>query len=285
MLALNKITWLHCEPSTLCNASCPACARNNSGFGIIKNLKLTNLTIEHFTQTIKILPNLKTVQMCGTFGDPIASDKINELIKICVDKKLEVRIHTNGSLRTKKWWRDLAILLQPVPHAIIFGIDGLAGTHEIHRQGTNFEKIISNAGAFIEANGTAEWQFLLFKHNVHQVKDCMRLSQKLGFKKFYTRDSIRIPAPARNHMTGDPYVIERVKEFITKESYDLNEKSVAIENCMHLSLPSIYLNASGKLTPCCYLKDLDYAGNDLDIDISNNNASDFCKTNCGVKHN
>ena len=109
--------------------------------------------------------------MCGTLGDPIASKYIDELVSICVEKRFAIRIHTNGSLKTTKWWSELATELKEVDHAVIFGIDGLEDVHELHRQGTSFVKIIDNATAFIQAGGVAEWQFLLFTHNKHQAKD------------------------------------------------------------------------------------------------------------------
>ena len=282
MLSLDQISWLHVEPTTKCNAHCPACARNNNGYGTIEGLKLESLSPSRFIEVTKQLPNLKTVQMCGTFGDPIASDCIKLLVEYCVERKFTVRIHTNGSLKTPKWWSNLAIMMKETEHTVIFGIDGLDGIHEIHRQGTNFNKIMENAKAFITEGGIAEWQFLLFEHNKHQVKDCLRLSQSMKFKKFYTRNSIRIPNPARNYKTGEPYNIQRVEEFKTREHMFDVDKTVDIADCMHLSIPSVYLTAQGILTPCCYIKTTAYE--DANIDIPKN-PSEYCRITCGTVKN
>ena len=48
----------------------------------------------------------------------------------------------------------------------------------------NYQKIIDNASAFIQAGGFATWQFVPYAHNEHQVKNCIKVSQELGFKKF-----------------------------------------------------------------------------------------------------
>ena len=282
MLPLSNITWLHVEPTTKCNAHCPACARNNNGYGLFKDLVLESLTPERFLEVLNQLPNLRTVQMCGTFGDPVASEYIRELVDICVERQLAIRIHTNGSLKTVSWWAELADKLKVIDHAIIFGIDGLSGIHEIHRQGTNFNKILENAKSFIDGGGAAELQFLLFEHNKHQVKDCLRLSQTIGFKKFYTRNSIRIPSPARNYLTGEPYEILRVEEFKTREHMTDSEKTVDIADCMHLNIPSVYLTARGLLTPCCYIKNTSY--DDANIDIPKN-PSEYCRITCGTTKN
>ena len=274
MLDYRKITWLHAEITNLCNAHCPACARNNNGYGLKEGLKLNSVNPSQFVSVIEQLPNLNTVQMCGTYGDPIASHWFKFIVGICVDRKFNVRIHTNGSLKTTEWWSELATSIVNTEHTVIFGIDGLADTHSYYRQGTNFDKIIENAAAFIAAGGQAEWQFLTFKHNIHQVKDCMRLSQKLGFKKFTVKKSIRIPTPARNYLTGEAYTIESDVKF--NSVFNNNEKILTAEDCMHLSMPSIYMNADGTLSPCCYIRDLTYEANTIDSEFL-----DICKTYCG----
>ena len=279
MLPYDKITWLHAEITNKCNAWCPACGRNNNGYGLKDGLKLTSISPNRFLEILDLLPNLTTVQMCGTYGDPIASEFMQEIVDICVDKNLSIRIHTNGSLKTVQWWANLASKLVLVNHTVIFGLDGLEDTHSIYRQGTNFNKIIDNARSFIDNGGNAEWQFLLFKHNVHQVKDCMRLSQKIGFKKFTAKKSIRIPKPVKHFQTGEIYEIEPDGKF--SEVHNKNEKVLTASDCMHLSYPSIYLNADGSLTPCCYLTDVDYKTNMINEESTQSNPNDRCKHLCG----
>lgn len=279
MLAYDKILWLHAEITTKCNAHCPACARNNNGFGLREGLILTDLLPERFEEILNMLPNLQTVQLCGTYGDPVAAEYIDQIIDLILQHELEIRVHTNGSLKTKKWWNQLALKLEYTKHSVIFGIDGLEKVHEIYRQGTNFNKIIENAKSFINAGGHAEWQFLLFEHNKHQVKDCIRLSQQLGFKKFIPMKSIRIPTPAYNYKTGKPYEIKVENSFY--EKFNNQIKTVTSEDCMHLNLPSIYVNANGSLTPCCYLRDWPYDSNNIDLEIPSGNANKTCQSLCG----
>jgi sulfatase maturation enzyme AslB (radical SAM superfamily) len=279
MLAYDKIVWLHAEITNKCNAWCPACGRNQNGFGINPNLKLQDLAPKHYWEILKKLPNLQTVQFCGTYGDPIASAWADTIITSTAAEGIEVRVHTNGSLKHPQWWRKLAQDLKDHKHTVIFGIDGLEGVHEIYRQGTNFQKIMDNATAFIQAGGQAEWQFLLFKHNKHQIKDCMRLSQQLGFKKFTAKKSIRIPQPALHYQTGQPFELKPDEEFT--KIFNKDQKELKVEDCMHLSIPSIYMNADGSLTPCCYLINHTYENNQIDVEISSGCASEQCVSICG----
>ena len=206
----DKVRLLHVEPTSRCNAMCPGCPRNNDGFGVIKGLVLQDLDPDIIIARAKELPNLQAVHLCGNIGDPIAYKHLNELLdKIIlqntffrnqnIEKHWFVDIHTNGSLRSTKWWQELGKkcnkhLLRS--HDVIFGIDGLEDTNHIYRQATNFNKIIDNAKAFIDAGGETQWQFIIFPWNKHQIQEASKLSNQLGFDRFVTRHD-------SSHITND----------------------------------------------------------------------------------
>ena len=53
---------------------------------------------------------------------------------------------------------------------------------------TNFDKIIKNAKAFIDAGGFAKWHMLVFEHNEQtQVEEARQMAQHPGFKTFTTK--------------------------------------------------------------------------------------------------
>jgi hypothetical protein len=102
-------------------------------------------------------------------------------------------------------------------------------------------KTIANARAFINAGGSATWQFIPWAHNEHQIKDCMRLSQELGFKKFKFVKSVRKNFQGRHWRTGE--IIEfngwsKDKNFNRREEFFPIKNQVLESDCMHLKLPS-----------------------------------------------
>ena len=133
----NTIKWLHVEPSTRCNAWCSSCGRNKSGFGL-KDFVLEDLDPDRLKEVLDKLPNLTTVQLCGNLGDPCASKLIGQQLKIIKERDLDLQIHTNGSLRSKDWWRSLAKTFGK-KITVWFAIDGLEDTHRIYRQATNWK--------------------------------------------------------------------------------------------------------------------------------------------------
>ena len=48
-MQLDNIREIHIEPTSLCNAECPQCARNIHGSGLNPNIQLNSLTINYFT--------------------------------------------------------------------------------------------------------------------------------------------------------------------------------------------------------------------------------------------
>jgi len=254
---LSTVKWLHVELSSRCNAWCPSCPRNIDGYKLIDGLIEEDLPLEKLANIISTLPMLKTIQLCGNYGDPISAKNISEVIDFLIKKKFDIQIHTNGSLKTKNWWSEFGNKLKDMNHKIYFAIDGLEDTHKIYRQGTDYKKIIENATAFISSGGNAIWQFIPFAHNEHQLKECLILSKKLGFKNFDIVKRPRVNSNATHYKTGKKINLEpwtyQDKFFNTITSH--NEKN---SSCMHLEYSSLYVSANGKISPCCYLPKIEY---------------------------
>ena len=87
------------------------------------------------------------------------------------------------------------------PDKVIFAIDGLEDTNHLYRVNTNFNKIMENAKAFINAGGLARWDFIAFAHNEHQIEEAKALAEQMGFVKFRYKKSNRYVIPT--HYAGD----------------------------------------------------------------------------------
>jgi MoaA/NifB/PqqE/SkfB family radical SAM enzyme len=286
----NKIKWLHVEPSTRCNAWCSSCPRNKQGYGL-SNFVLEDLDPDRLEQVVDKLPNLKTVQFCGNLGDPCASKQIDRQLKIIKDRDLELQIHTNGSLRSKDWWHNLARMFGD-RLTVWFAIDGLEDTHKIYRQATNWNKIIENAKTFIDAGGNAVWQFIPFAHNEHQIKECMRMANKLKFNRFEFMKNARYFNEAYDYRSGELVDIRpwskhnkqwsRKGKILDKKTGNIVTKNkVEKKNCMHLALPSLFLNASGVISPCCYFGQRPFVEDQIENSIESSKYISTCIETCG----
>lgn len=284
-MSLLDVRWLQVEATTKCNAWCPGCARSKGGFELKDGLVIEDLDTNRYAELLVQFPNLETVDFCGTYGDAIAAANIIKLTELTKKHAKKIMVRTNGSLRTVDWWKDYAELLKDHDHEVWFCLDGLAGVHEIYRQATDFNTIIKNAQAFMSAGGIAVWQFIPWQHNEHQIMDCMRLSQQLGFKRFEFIKGVRVGFTPRNYRTGELLELKTWSKNDIMSKYETPTVKVERTNCQHLTQQSLYINASGKISNCCYFNtrrssdDVDQLAN-IEQEIKDN-PHKTCLFHCG----
>jgi hypothetical protein len=250
------------------------CARNIHGGPVNPNLKLADWTLDEFKSIFseEVCHQIDTVIFCGSFGEPIIN---NDLLEMCqhlkdLNPNLAVRLHTNGSARNTEWWSRLAQAL-PAYHLITFGIDGLWDTHHIHRIGTDWNKILDNAISFIKNGGQAEWMFIKFAHNEHQVEQAQAIAEDYGFKNFSVKNSIRFEGESYPVFDKDSKTVYNIKppsdnvvRFVDKDlikNYNQWFDSVNIE-CHVLKNKEIYIDAYKNMYPCCWIASAPYLYND-----------------------
>jgi MoaA/NifB/PqqE/SkfB family radical SAM enzyme len=205
MFDYNLIDEYQIEITTHCNASCPQCPRNINGDEINPHMPLTYLSrpaIDHAFPK-KLVQRLRQIFFCGSYGDPIAHPDFLDILRDFRSKSPTVwlYLHTNAGIRRPEWWEELAGILNGYGK-IDFGIDGLEDTNHLYRRNVKWDKVMANTQAFISAGGKAQWNYIVFEHNEHQIETARALSKSMGFESFLPRN------------TGRFFNHERVEEMI-----------------------------------------------------------------------
>jgi MoaA/NifB/PqqE/SkfB family radical SAM enzyme len=239
MLKLRKIQVLHIEPTDVCQAACSLCARETD-----PNFNKSNkhhLRIEHIQQHFsdRIISKLDKMFMCGNYGDPAAGyytmDIYNYFRKI--NPEITLGMNTNGAVQSTFFWHALGKLFNKPDDFCVFSIDGLEDTNQVYRKNVNWEKLMSNAQAFIAAGGSAHWDMLVYKHNQHQVDTCEQLARDMGFKWFRAKVSKR--------------------GFTDRLEFPMGWQQPAVKQgpikCHVLEEKSMYIDAQGRVSPCCWI--------------------------------
>lgn len=268
MYKYSDLKSVHLELTTKCNAMCPQCARTINGGKLNPVLELSELNISDIARIFPtdFLRQLKSIALCGNYGDPLVT---KDLVAICryfkyANPSLELELHTNGGLRSSAVWLQLAKLID----CAVFAIDGLEDTNHIYRQHTIWSNIMNNAHTFISNGGKAEWHFLIFKHNEHQIEDASKLAEHLGFSAFRTKRTGRFVKngkllpyfPILNSEGIETGKLEMpsvansnaVAQEIDPEDYAQALYSADI-HCLVAESKSIYVSARGHIFPCCWL--------------------------------
>ena len=193
-MIIENIWQIEVELTTKCNARCPQCVRNYYGDYTWPTLPLIDLDVDFLTKRIpqQVWDKLGHIRFCGTYGDPCMHKDFLDIIKLTKSvTNASITISTNGGIRSTKWWKELAGLLDPTQDRVFWGIDGLEDTNHLYRIGTDYKKIINNLKAFNRAGGNSVWSFLVFEHNQHQVEEIKELSKQLGCTDFTCKSTSR----------------------------------------------------------------------------------------------
>jgi MoaA/NifB/PqqE/SkfB family radical SAM enzyme len=241
------------------------CARNQHGGVVNPLLDEVNMSLDMYKNIFSesFTKQLSVISMCGNFGDPILNNNLIDMVSYVgsINSEIRIDIHTNGSARNTSWWVELANSL-PKNHLVHFALDGLEDTHSIYRIGTDYNKIIENCKAFINAGGKARWVFITFKHNEHQLEQCRELSKVLGFESFQEKQTSRFIGnpwfPVYNKEGETIYRLEPPSErklvFISKKTVENYREifSKAVVSCDVIKSNSIYVDSKGNVYPCCF---------------------------------
>jgi MoaA/NifB/PqqE/SkfB family radical SAM enzyme len=275
LLSNNEIETIHVELTTHCNAACPFCARNDYGYRTRTDFPLVSLTIDQWKRMFDeaLVPNLKRIYFSGTYGEPFMCKDIETITDYCSDKfpNVTLEFSTNGNVRNSVFWSRFGTKKNV---RVRFALDGVSQEiHSLHRIGTSFDEIISNAKAFISSGGNAVWLMILFRHNQHQVNAAKLIANRLGFTDFilkengkdlgwvYTNDTDGywiLPVQSKTNIDKPPhrgkykpFVRNSYEDFIKQETKWVSaDRKVS---CSSLNNKSIYIAADGRVYPCCWL--------------------------------
>lgn len=194
MFNYNTIDEYQIEITSLCNAACPQCPRNLNGIGVNPYMPVTSISRETLDRAFPadLVKRLRQIFFCGSYGDPIVHPDLLNILRDFRKKNPTVwlYLHTNGGTRDTAWWEELAHILNGYGK-IDFGIDGLGDTNHIYRKNVSWTKVMQNTRAFINAGGKAQWNYIVFEHNEHQIDEARQLSVAMGFENFLSRSTGR----------------------------------------------------------------------------------------------
>lgn len=259
MFYLKGITKLHIEITNKCNAKCPICirTRHNGNNLIPKEISFKDFKIFFPTTFFK---NLKTLQFCGNYGDPIMSQDllvIHDYVRT-INPNIQFTMSTNGGIRDRIFWKDLAQYYSKDAISnshVVFCIDGLEDTNHLYRRNVTWDRVLDNLKVFTENNGNAHWRFIPFKHNQHQIEDAKKLSQDLNCTLFKLKISSRL-SKQKNvvfEYTDNNRQIVLLDQDIFDIQVRMKDPTDNKITCRNQHLGELYVDAHGLVYPCCWL--------------------------------
>jgi hypothetical protein len=197
-----ELEQLHIELTNGCNAACPMCVRFHRNSPLARpDLEIGQITLEKFQQYFppEVLRKCRTILFCGVHGDAGTARDTLEIMQYisvsCAESKTAVRMISNGGMRKSQWWAELGKVFADnykKDWGVTFSIDGLEDTNHLYRRNVKWPVLMDNVKAYISAGGRALWDFLIFKHNEHQLNEAERVCYELGFKEFRPKKALGV---------------------------------------------------------------------------------------------
>lgn len=282
-----KLNGFHVELSTICQAACPGCPRflRNSP-NVDPTIPLTSITITQFKKwfpTDLVSRSISWI-FCGTHGDPFACPDIYEILEyVCRNSEASIQINTNGGLRNYDLYRKIGELFVSslegdtlgVRREITFSIDGLEDTNQLYRRNVKWSNVWKNLSSYIETGARAQWDFLQFKHNMHQIEEARNLANSLdiqfNLKNPFGVEGKSMPVLDKNYDLQ--YIIREASQkfypvyapaplnwfpqrpVMTKRDGIIECNAFRTGTSPYHSTPmqELYIDAIGKVLPCCFV--------------------------------
>jgi len=269
-------TWhWHIEISSKCTLKCPRCARQEVPAGLVN----TELDLEFFKRNFTpefIIGNVEKITFCGDDGDPIYSHDLIPVIEYVKSvKAVEIVVVTNGSHKKLSWWINLGKLLD-YSDTVHFSIDGYDNaSNNLYRVNSDYDSILAGLQTLRSTSRCRIiWAAIAFRFNEDHLEFMQDFAKKLGVDTFQLTKSTKFgriyPAygindslePSVRYVSGSHRFEREQIEFTNRtqliypvnlELYDKIKNNSDIVPLCEIGNKGLYIDARGRLFPCCWV--------------------------------
>lgn len=239
------------EPTNYCNLKCPVCPTGNGS----DKRKKGFLSFDNFKKVIDDMsPYLVNLLLCN-FGEPLLHKELNKMIAYAKRKNLRVITESNGHFFRDK--EEVENFVKSGLDKVIIAIDGTTqNTLAKYRINSKLEGILNGIDNLVKTKKRLkskypliEIQFIIMKHNQHEIKDIEKLCKKLKvdrlryktfnmFENYSNIDSGSLLPKNKNHSR---YIKDKEGKFVSK---------IELDRCSRLWFSTV-INWDGTVLPCC----------------------------------
>jgi len=247
------------EPTTTCNLKCPHCPSGLRQF----SRPTGNATNAIFEKLLSEVSPYLTYLIFYFQGEPYINKHFLDWVKLANQKNIYTATSTNAHYLTEEVAEKT--VLSGLSRLII-SLDGAnQETYKKYRIGGNIDKVwkgVENVVAFKKKHKSKTpfimLQFIVFKHNEHEIEQIKAIGKKLGIDKVAIK-------------TAQIYDYENQTDFIPENEkysrYKKEKNKITLKNNLENSCwkmwHSCVITWDGKVVTCCFDKDATHHLGDL----------------------
>lgn len=253
------------DPCTVCNLHCPFCG---VGKGLVDHEKRL-MSFDEFKHVIDQVGEYLLEASVFQYGEPLMNPDIYRMIEYAKSFYIYTRVSTN--LTILNYEKAEKLVASGLDYLTVC-IDGASQeTYSQYRVGGNYKTVLDNLKLILKAKKRLEsktpliaWQFLLFRHNEHEIETARALSIKMGVDLFLMYPAYVPPEnpewiPSENVLVKYGFLSKDVPA--KKAVPTVSEVSQAVPMCKWL-WSHLVVSSNGTLTPCCRMSiNIPEAGN------------------------
>lgn len=250
------------EPTNICNLKCPLCPTGNNTLKRAKGY----MDFAVFRKIIDEIYKTAFMVVLWNQGEPYLNKDFSKMVKYASDHGLFTLVSTNGNIDY-----DPEEIINSGLDSMIISLDGTTQeTYNKYRVNGKLDKVLENAGKIVEArkklhrkNPLLRWQFLVMKHNEHELDEIQKMASELGVDNLELK-SIQIYAKEDiyNFLPQNP----KYRRYKVKG--DNFELKFGIKNRCRRIWTNAVVNWNGDVAICCFDKDGEYpVGNVMETDL------------------
>jgi MoaA/NifB/PqqE/SkfB family radical SAM enzyme len=240
------------EPNLYCNLQCPACPT-----GLRLGLRPTvAIDEELFKATIDEIGDYIFQLYMYNWGEPLLHQRTPEMIAYAKKKDISILLSTNLSIKLTDDYID-RLVLSGLDRMLI-SIDGVTQeTYSKYRRNGNLALVRENVMRIQRAKqrlGRATpkmiWQFLVFRHNEHEIEQARTIYKEWGADEFTVYGA---EMPMEPYDEGfEPSTIPLYNIYHPEHSFQKEaERQITSDRACAWLYGVFVLNPNGKVSPCC----------------------------------
>jgi radical SAM protein with 4Fe4S-binding SPASM domain len=262
--ALGMPTMLMVEPTTACQLKCPHCPTGRGDLGRPGG----RMTLERFHSLYDSISPAPIRLQLWNQGEPLVHPDTPGIIRHATASGSRVVLSTNVESLANP--RTAEAIVRSGLHTLILSLDGAtAESHVQYRVGGKWDRVEEGVRNVVEIKQrlqrrfpVLQWQFLLFKHNLHERDEALRLAKSWGVNEivFKTAQLESFEQEEGERWLPDDPELRR---------YVLKNGQWVLRRAERPFCARIYGSAvvqwDGTVVPCCFDKDGDFIiGNAVD---------------------
>lgn len=255
---LGKPYWLVVDPSSACDLRCPFCP-TGKGKG---TRPAAMMSFEHFKAVVDELgPTALQVEFMN-WGEPTLNKELPRMVAYAKSFGLGTRLSSHMNRMTPEM---ASALVDSGLDVVIVSVDGASPeTYAKYRVGGDYDAVLRNIKGLVAARAARgsstpriDWQFLVFRHNEHEIKIAEAVARFVGADRFGASPAA-IPDPDWMPVGEGRSLYPAPKPDGTNDLLrpeDLERtRAAGTPLCVWPWLGTV-VNANGSVSPCCAIED------------------------------